>query len=101
MRMRPSQYRVRTWCGTGCLPTEFHGNVTNHGNFNAADSGKLSIHGDWMNDGNFSPGAGTLTLASDGNQFFTGGGVADYYNITLVSVADVELQGDLTVLHEL
>jgi hypothetical protein len=53
--------------------TEFQGDVTNHGNFNASDTGKLTIRGNWSNDGSFSPGSGTLSFAKNGEQIFVAG----------------------------
>ncbi len=82
--------------------TEFLGSVTNHGNFYAADLGRLMVRGDWVNDGNFSPGSGTLTLAKSGKQFFLAGvGSPEYYTLTVESGANVEIQSNVTVLHDL
>ncbi len=79
---------------------EFQGNVTNYGAFNASETGRLVVLGDWVNNGNFSPGSGTIILARNGKQLFTGGS-SDYYNITFEGGADVELKGNLSVLNDL
>ncbi len=83
------------------IGTEFQGNITNNGTFNASDTGRLSVHGDWSNEGIFSPGLGTIILTRNGIQNFTGGASTDYYNITIESDADVELGSNLFVLHDL
>jgi hypothetical protein len=81
--------------------TEFRGNVTNLGTFNASDGGKLSAFGDWSNSGIFSAGSGTITLKRTGKQYFEGGNSSEYFNIIVDSGSEVDLKSNLTVLHDL
>jgi len=82
--------------------TTFIGNAVNQGTFNAANSGKLAFQADWINDGTFTPGSGTVFLAGIGVQKLqAASGTNQFYNLTIQTDSRGVSQNLLRINHNL
>jgi hypothetical protein len=63
----------------------------------------MLVRGNWINNGNFTPRQGTVTLETAGSSLTTGGSSSGkrFYNLTLANAASKTLAGDLGVNNNL
>jgi hypothetical protein len=78
------------------------GNVTNAGTLSAdTTAGSLSLTGNWVNNGSYTPGSGSITFNGTAAQTIGGNAATSFYNLILNNPAGATLANAQTVAHAL
>jgi hypothetical protein len=82
--------------------TVLNHDMTNWGIFNASDNGKLVVKGNWINNGEFSPGYGKVIFGGENNQMIqASSGTNQFYDLEIASNSQCALQNSLNSRHNL